>query len=115
MTSTTMELAAKYADAVAEFALIELQLTDDIKPVEKARTALEQRIKELEADAKRLDWLRDTMFTHKWNGVVGSGCAVQWQVVPDFRFRQRDLSDDSGIMAGDFRRAVDRAMSEVKL
>lgn len=60
-------------------------------------------------DADRLDWLRDNLFTHKWNGVVGKGCAVQWQVAPDFRFKQRELSDDTGITAGDFRRAIDAA------
>ena len=109
MTSTTMDLIHQYAEVHgADF--IELRPFTNV-----AELALEQRIKELERDAKRLDWLRDTLFTHKWNGVVGSGCAVQWQVAPDFRFRQRDLSDDSGIMAGDFRRAVDRAMSEAAL
>ena len=58
MTST-MELAAKHADAVADFALIELQLTADMKPMKEAHAALEQRIKELERDAARYRWLRD--------------------------------------------------------
>ena len=44
MTSTTMELADKYAD---------ISWDDN----NKARDALEQRIKELERDAKRLDWV----------------------------------------------------------
>ena len=61
-------------------------------------------------DAKRLNWIRDQLFEHKWNGVVGKGCAVQWVVAPDFRFKQRELTDDSGITAGDFRRAIDAAI-----
>lgn len=65
----------------------------------------------LREDAERLNWLRDNLFEHKWNGVVGKGCAVQWQVAPDFRFKQRELTDDSGIMAGDFRRAINAAMA----
>jgi hypothetical protein len=64
---------------------------------------------ESNSDSDRLDWLRDNLFTHSWNGVVGTGCAVQWQVAPDFRFKQRELSDNNGIMAGDFRRAIDNA------
>ena len=71
---------------------------------------LRTRLAEVEKDAARLDWLRDNLFVHKWNGVVGSGCTVQWQVAPDFRFRQRELTENSGIMAGDFRRAVDAAI-----
>ena len=63
-------------------------------------------------DAKRLDWIRDQLFEHKWNGVVGKGCAVQWVVAPDFRFKQRELTDDSGIAAGDFRRAIDAAIKQ---
>ena len=62
-------------------------------------------------DAKRLDWIRDQLFEHKWNGVVGKGCTVQWAVAPDFRFKQRELTDDSGIAAGDFRRAIDAAIN----
>lgn len=65
----------------------------------------------LRKDAKRLDWLRDHLFEHKWNGVVGKGCAVQWQMAYDFRFQVHKLTDDSGIMAGDFRRAIDAAMA----
>lgn len=71
---------------------------------------LNAELAELRKDAERLNWLRDNLFEHEWNGVVGPGCAVQWRVAPDFRFAQRNLSDTSGIMAGDFRRAVDTAM-----
>jgi hypothetical protein len=62
------------------------------------------------SDTKRLDWIRDQLFEHRWNGVIGKGCAVQWQIAPDFRFKQRELTDDSGIAAGDFRRAIDAAI-----
>lgn len=75
----------------------------------EALATLQSALKAVVEDGDRLDWLRDTLFEHKWNGVVGKGCAVQWQVAPDFRFKQRELSDDSGIMAGDFRRAIDAA------
>ena len=64
-----------------------------------------------QGDDELLDWLRDNLFTHRWNGVVGLGCAVRWEVAPDFRFRQRELTDDSGIMAGDFRRAIRTAIA----
>lgn len=70
-------------------------------------------IEALRKDAERLDWLRDNLFTHKWNGVVGPGCSVQWQITPDYRFRQRELSETSGVMVGDFRRAIDAARSAI--
>jgi len=63
------------------------------------------------SDTKRLDWIRDQLFEHRWNGVIGKGCVVQWQIAPDFRFKQRELIDDSGIAAGDFRRAIDAAIN----
>lgn len=78
------------------------------------RKDAEREVAGLRNDAARLDWLRDKLFEHKWNGVVGKGCAVQWQVAGDFRFTQRELTDDSGIAGGDFRRAVDRAMAASK-
>ena len=88
----------------------------DVKQCEPCATAAErdQLLSEIDAlkkDAARLDWLRDNMFEHKWNGVVGEGCEVQWRVLPEFRFAPRELTDDSGIMAGDFRRAIDAAMT----
>ena len=88
----------------------------DVKQCEPCATAAERdrlltEIDALKKDAARLDWLRDKIFTHKWNGVVGKGCCVQWEVAPDFRFTQRELADDSGIMGGDFRRAIDVAMA----
>ena len=66
---------------------------------------------DVQRDAELLDWLRDALFVHNWNGVVGPGCAAQWQVAPDYRSKQRGLTDESGTMAGDFRRAITAAMA----
>lgn len=60
-------------------------------------------------DVALLDWLKDNLFTHRWNGVVGPGCAVHWHVAPDFRHKQADLIDSSG-PGGDFRAAIKAAM-----
>lgn len=73
---------------------------------------LRAEIEALRADAERLDWVRENLFAHRWNGVVGKGWRMQWQVAPDFRHTQLKLSDDSGNMAGDFRRAIDAAMND---
>lgn len=59
------------------------------------------------ADVERLDWIRDTFFTHKWNAVVGPGWRVDWSIVPHHRHIR--MSDTSGISAGDFRAAIDAA------
>ena len=88
----------------------------DVKQCEPCATAAERdqllsEIASLKQDAARLDWLRDNMFDQKWNGVVGEGCEVQWRVWQDFRFTSRELTDESGIRAGDFRRAIDAEMA----
>ena len=64
----------------------------------------------LKKDAERLDWLCRKMFNHKWNGVIGKGWKVMWEVAGDFRHTQQHLVDDSGTEPGDFRRAIDAAI-----
>lgn len=71
------------------------------------------RLEAAERDSQRLDWLRDNLFVNRWNGVVGKGCAVQWSVAPDYRFKSRELTDQSGIAAGDFRRAIDNQRASI--
>lgn len=62
-------------------------------------------------DSERLTWLANHFFTHRWNGVIGSGWAMSWQIAPDFRHTQQHLIDrSSGIMAGNIRPAIDAAM-----
>jgi hypothetical protein len=80
----------------------------------EANALLTSEVEALRADAERLDWLQNNLFTHHWNGVVGSGCSVQWRVAPDYRFKSRTLTDSSGIMAGDFRRAIDTARAALR-
>lgn len=62
------------------------------------------------SDAERLNWLRDNLFTSKWNGVVGPECAVYWRIAGDFRHTQQLLNDPSGDLGGNFRAAIDAAM-----
>ena len=54
MTST-MDLVDSFADP-----------TNDVKDMSQARAALEQRIKELEADAARYRFIREGNFTGIW-------------------------------------------------
>lgn len=69
------------------------------------------KVESMNTDAARLNWLRDRMFTHRWNGVVGNGWSTDWSVAPDFRHTQQLLRDTtSGCAAGDFRVAIDVAM-----
>ena len=55
MTSTTMELAEKYADVTGDYMMLDFPNVDDVVALNEARAELHQRIKELERDAKRLD------------------------------------------------------------
>lgn len=81
MTRTTMDLVHSY---VSEY--------PNATCGAKERAALEQRIKELEADAKRYQFLREGTFTGQW---LLSNVAGTWAVGMDT--------------------AIDRAMSEAAL
>jgi len=72
---------------------------------------LERELSIARKDSERLNWLADHLFTHRWNGVIGPGWSMSWQVAPDFRHTQQHLVDSSsGIMAGNIRPAIDAAM-----
>ena len=94
MTSTTMELADKYAD---------ISWDDN----NKARDALEQRIKELERDAKR--W----KFTMWWQDQHPRPENIQ-NCLSDMHRWARDRGA-LGPNSEELQRATDRAMSEAAL
>ena len=69
--------------------------------------AILAKLETLEADAERLDWLQKALFVNRWNGVVGSGCATQWSIAPDYRHTVAKMKT-RGIEI-DFRAAIDAA------
>lgn len=87
-----------------------LYTADQLRIYGDARAAAERQA--ASEDASRLDWLRDNFFTHRWNGVVGLGWRVDWNVVP--HFRHIHFSDNTGDAAGNFRAAIDAARAAVK-
>ena len=77
-------------------------LVEDHPHTLKARAALEQRIKELERDAKRYRWLREQ------NEILASDTFY-------VGFDDQDEPDDIGWVGSDLDTVVDRAMSEAAL
>jgi hypothetical protein len=77
-------------------------------PAQSALDELRREVEALRADRDRLEWVRDTFFTHKWNAVIGPGYRTTWHIVP--HYRHIHLSDSSGNAAGDFRAAIDAAI-----
>lgn len=55
-------------------------------------------------DAKRLDWLNQTLFMSKWNGVIDSGSKVTWSIAPDYRHTTLKMAGNT------LREAIDAAM-----
>jgi len=81
-------------------------------PAMKARAILSLHpapAKPMNEDAARLDWLRDNLFVHRWNGALGAGCAVHWGIAPDHRHTMHAWVQKDGSTTGDFRLAIDAA------
>lgn len=70
--------------------------------------ALIERVKELERDAGRLDWIQRHLFGHSWNGVIDSGSRTSWSIYSGFRHETAKMVGDT------FRSAIDAAMKDAK-
>jgi hypothetical protein len=64
------------------------------------------RIAELEADAKRLDFVEGRLFGKSWNGVIDSGSRTYWRIASDHRHITQKMVGHT------FRDALDNAMKE---
>jgi hypothetical protein len=77
------------------------------RAVEAEATApLLARIAELEADAKRLEFVESRLFGKSWNGVIDSGSRTDWRIASDHRHITRKMVGHT------FRDALDNAMKE---
>jgi len=77
------------------------------RAVEAEATApLLARIAELEADAKRLDFVESRLFGKSWNGVIDSGSRTYWRIASDHRHITQKMVGHT------FRDALDNAMEE---
>jgi hypothetical protein len=72
----------------------------------KVSAPLLARIAELEADAKRLDFVESRLFGKSWNGVIDSGSRTYWRIASDHRHITQKMVGDT------FRDALDNAMEE---
>jgi hypothetical protein len=64
------------------------------------------RIAELEAEAKRLDFVESRLFGKSWNGVIDSGSRTYWRIASDHRHITQKMVGHT------FRDALDNAMKE---
>jgi hypothetical protein len=77
------------------------------RAVEAEATApLVARIAELEAEAKRLDFVESRLFGKSWNGVIDSGSRTYWRIASDHRHITQKMVGNT------FRDALDNAMKE---
>jgi hypothetical protein len=67
---------------------------------------LEQKVAELEAEAKRLDFVESRLFGKSWNGVIDSGSRTYWRIASDHRHITQKMVGHT------FRDALDNAMKE---
>jgi hypothetical protein len=67
---------------------------------------LEQKVAELEADAKRLEFVEVRLFGKSWNGVIDSGSRTDWRIASDYRHTTQKMVGHT------FRDALDNAMKE---
>jgi hypothetical protein len=81
-------------------------------PVYLHASPVAQEVGGLVEDAERLDWIERKLFTQKWNGVVGAGCATQWSIAPDYRHTVQYIKTDD--IEIDFRAAIDAAIAQQK-
>jgi hypothetical protein len=82
-------------------------LTSIARAIEAEATApLLARIAELEAEAKRLDFVESRLFGKSWNGVIDSGSRTYWRVASDHRHITQKMVGHT------FRDALDNAMKE---
>jgi hypothetical protein len=74
--------------------------------IEAATAPLLARIAELEADAKRLEFVEVRLFGKSWNGVIDSGSRTDWRIASDYRHTTQKMVGHT------FRDALDNAMKE---
>jgi len=67
---------------------------------------LEQKVAELEADAKRLEFVESRLFGKSWNGVIDSGSRTDWRIASDYLHTTRKMVGHT------FRDAIDNAMKD---
>jgi len=72
----------------------------------EATAPLVARIAELEAEAKRLDFVESRLFGKSWNGVIDSGSRTDWRIASDHRHITQKMVGHT------FRDALDNAMKE---
>jgi hypothetical protein len=84
-----------------------LALNEFARAIEaKVSAPLLARIAELEADAKRLEFVEVRLFGKSWNGVIDSGSRTDWRIASDYRHTTRKMVGHT------FRDAIDNAMKE---
>jgi len=78
----------------------------DVMRAVDAEMGYRERIAELEADAKRLDFVEGRLFGKSWNGVIDSGSRTDWRIASDYRHTTQKMVGHT------FRDALDNAMKE---
>jgi len=83
---------------------------DDVRTahaIEAEATAhLLARIAEMEADARRLEFVESRLFGKSWNGVIDSGSRTDWRIASDYRHITQKMVGHT------FRDAIDNAMKD---
>lgn len=93
------------------------QIENETRKAENLRlnTARQERdglrlvVAELRRDAERIDWIEKYLFTHCWNGVMGSGCKTHWGIASSYRRTVQHMRN--GDIKPDFRTAIDAAIA----
>ena len=98
----TAPLLARIAELEKELAFVN-EMNDQLR---EQNDLVGQTCAELEADAKRLEFVESRLFGKSWNGVVGSGSRTDWRIASDYRHITRTMVGNT------FRDAIDNAMKE---
>jgi hypothetical protein len=98
----TAPLLARIAELDKELAFTN-EMNDQLR---EQNDLVGQACAELEADAKRLEFVESRLFGKSWNGVIDSGSRTDWRVASDHRHITRKMVGHT------FRDALDNAMKE---
>jgi uncharacterized coiled-coil protein SlyX len=98
----TAPLLARIAELEKELAFIN-EMNDQLR---EQNDLVGQACAELEADAKRLDFVEGRLFGKSWNGVIDSGSRTDWRIASDYRHTTQKMVGHT------FRDALDNAMKE---
>jgi len=98
----TAPLLARIAELEKEMAFIN-EMNDQLR---EQNDLVGQACAELEAEAKRLDFVESRLFGKSWNGVLDGGSRTDWRIASDYRHITQKMVGHT------FRDALDNAMEE---